>query len=258
MSLNMMCELPFYFGDQCFKKRAPAIKEMIRFHNPDLIGVQEFTNEMIPYLEPLFKTYGIFGRPRSNNDKAKNERNCILYRKDRFELLEGSTFWLSSTPDQTGTSFFTSLFPRIATYGILKDKYDNTTFTFCNTHLDHLLPSVRYKQILVLKEELSIRKKGDFLILSGDFNTSLTSKAMIRLFKDLNPLNLKDTLSKEYTSTIHPKLHGKTFHKGPIDHIFVTNDVIVHSSIAIQSLFMGVYPSDHFPVLSTIEYLKHN
>lgn len=257
MTLNMMTELPFYFGDQLFANRAPAIKELIRWNDPDLIGVQEFTDDMIPYLDSALDGYGLYGKARSNRLSHSNERNCIMYKKDRFELLDGDTFWLSETPSKCGSCYKTSTYPRIATYGILKDKKDGTIFTFCNTHLDHLLPSVRVKQCIVLRDELLKRKDGDFLLLTGDFNTSMYSEAMRKLLKDSNPLNLQDTLPKTVRSTLHPRFNGRTFHRGPVDHIFVSKGMVIHKTQVIQSLYMGVYPSDHCPVLTYVEHIKH-
>ena len=129
-----------------FAKRAISIQELVRWHDPDIIGTQELIDPMIDYLPELTETYTFYGKARGSAGNT-NERTCLLFKKDRFELLRGDTFWLSSTPDVRGSRFLESLFPRISTFALLKDKLTEQTFTFANTHLDHLLPATRAKRL---------------------------------------------------------------------------------------------------------------
>lgn len=256
MSLNLMCDLPFYTGHKKFKNRAKAINELVRWNNPDFIGLQELTDDMIPLLDTLTKNYTFYGKARSRGFNLSNERCCILYKKDRFELVQGETFWLSNTPSIAGSRFKDSIYPRIATYVTLKDKKTNAIFSICNTHLDHLLPSVRTKQCLVLKKELLKKEHGDFLLLTGDFNTPLSSSALQGLFNNGNPLHLKDALPRFARSTLHSKIGSKAHKYKAIDHIFISDHLLIDKTQMISSLYMGVYPSDHLPIMTSFHTQK--
>ena len=233
-----------------FEKRAASLQAMIHWHDPDIIGLQEFTDLMIPYLSQLWEEYGVYGKARGSHGHS-NERCCVLFRKSRFTFLEGDTFWLSATPDVPGSSFLNSLFPRIASYAVLKDSLNGCTFTFANTHLDVLLPSVRVRQIEVLCSQLKERVRGDFTVLTGDFNCSALSPAFRSLAKD-SALNLKDTVPTDGVSTIRSFIQMSSSHFRPIDHILVSNQLEVLKSEIITGMYMGRYPSDHCPVLTVI------
>ena len=234
-----------------FAKRAISIQELVRWHDPDIIGTQELIDPMIDYLPELTETYTFYGKARGSAGNT-NERTCLLFKKDRFELLRGDTFWLSSTPDVRGSRFLESLFPRISTFALLKDKLTEQTFTFANTHLDHLLPATRAKQAAVLRDKLIEVKDGDFLVLTGDFNSSYLSLAVHTLVSSPE-LDLKDTVPTDGVSTIRSFIQAGTSHFRPIDHILVSENLEVLKSEIITGMYMGRYPSDHCPVLTVIK-----
>ncbi len=233
-----------------FSKRASSIQEMVRWHDPDLIGTQELTEPMTQYLPELSEKYAFYGKSRGSKGHS-DERNCILFRKDRFEFLHGETFWLSPSPDVTGSKFFESMFPRIATLAVLRDKVTDKIFTFSNTHLDHLLPSVRTKQAAVLRDKLIELNEGEFLILTGDFNSSYLSMAVHTLVS-CPELSLKDTVPSDGRSTIRAFVQAGSSFFRPIDHILVSKHLEVLKSEIITGMYMGRYPSDHCPVLTVI------
>ena len=234
-----------------FAKRAVSIQELVRWHDPDIIGIQELIDPMIEYLPQLTETYTFFGKARGSSGNT-NERTCLLFKKERFEFLKGDTFWLSPDPTVKGSRFVESLFPRIATYALLKDRLTDQTFTFANTHLDHILPSTRAKQAAVLRDKLIEVKDGDYLVLTGDFNSSYLSRA-VHILVTSPKLDLKDTVPVDGVSTIRAFVQAGTSQFRPIDHILVTNDLEVLKSEIITGMYMGRYPSDHCPVLTVVK-----
>ena len=87
-------------------------------------------------------------------------------------------------------------------------------------------------------------------ILTGDFNTILSQRALRTLtgktgLRDVSPYNPTATLR----SVI--RLAGNRY--SPIDHILVSKKAHVMQSKIITSMFMGSYPSDHYPVVAEIE-----
>jgi endonuclease/exonuclease/phosphatase family metal-dependent hydrolase len=251
MSLNLMRSLPINRWERKFENRAASIEELVRWHQPDLIGVQELTEEMLPKLAWLEENYIFYGRSRT--DGGDDERCCVLCRRDRFDLLSGETFWLSSTPSQEGSRMLTSVCPRIAVTALLRDRESGVTFTFCNTHLDFLLPTTRTGQAEILRQQLIARSRGAFLAVTGDFNSGTGSEAIRALIGDSNPLQLKDIMPADAGSTLHDPIGSISHGNRPIDHIFLSEQLEVRRSIVIRSKFMGVFPSDHFPVLAEFE-----
>ena len=111
MTLNIQNSL----RSSAFDARVRSIDAMVAFHNPDLIGMQELTDDMIHKLPGMSDTYAFYGKRRESIRPA-DERCCVLYRKTRFRFISGKTRWLSDTPEVPGSRHFGSQFPRIVTY----------------------------------------------------------------------------------------------------------------------------------------------
>ena len=144
------------------------------------------------------------------------------------------------------------MFPRIVTLAELEDKTSGKHFTFANTHLDHLIPFVRTQQAETLARILKENMKGEFLILTGDFNCSLPADA-IRIHTEDPELMLKDTAPDDGRSTIRNFIQAGASGYRPIDHILVNRDIPVVKSEIISGMYMGVFPSDHCPIMTTLE-----
>ena len=52
-----------------FAKRAISIQELVRWHDPDIIGTQELIDPMIDYLPELTETYTFYGKARGSAGK---------------------------------------------------------------------------------------------------------------------------------------------------------------------------------------------
>ena len=258
MSLNMKSDLPLTHGSRLFRNRAKAIRECISWNDPDFIGMQEFRDFMAEDLSDISGRYVFYGAGRMKDHKdPRNERCCICWKKDRFELVEGSTFWLSHTPDVPGSKLHESIYPRIATLAILKDRKTGEVFTLCNTHLDHLLNVTRFRQAGILIEELEKRAQGSFLIVTGDFNATGASPAVRRILSEEHRYHIKDAVPITLGTTMHDFIASSAHRYRPIDHIFISDNVSIQKTEIISSLYMGVYPSDHCPVLVILDSPQH-
>ena len=258
MSLNMKSDLPLTHGDRLFRNRAKAIRECISWNDPDFIGMQEFRDFMAEGLGSIADQYMFYGAGRMKDHKDPfNERCCICWKKERFELVKGSTFWLSHTPDVPGSRLHESVCPRIATLAVLRDRETGEVFTLCNTHLDHLLNTTRCKQAGILIEEIEKRAEGSFLIVTGGFNTTAAGPAVRRILSEEHRYQIRDAVPVSLGTTIHDFIASSAHRYRPIDHIFISENVSIQKAEIISSLYMGVYPSDHCPVLVILDSPQH-
>lgn len=159
------------------RTRVKKVVGNINSYDPDVIGVQEFNYSWSVVLGMVAadfnKTYEMVGEPRLEpSDKSNNnEYSAIFYKKDKFNLIETDTYWLSDTPDKVskfeGTEYY-----RIMTYAVLERKSDGARFIHFNTHIATDEVS-RHKQIEVLLALAGtvLEKHGDLpLYFTGDFN----------------------------------------------------------------------------------------
>mgnify|MGYP001037488826 FL=1 len=234
---------------------------LIRYHAPDLFGVQEPLPNQIADLRaglPEFNDYGV-GRNDGVND---GEFNSIFYRSSRFELLDKGTFWLSETPDIPGSKGWDASYIRICTWVYLRDQYTNQKFYYFNTHFDHIGTNARDESArLLLTRIQTITGFTSPVLLTGDFNTGPDSIPYRILTTDTS---LQD--AKHLTETPHygPDGTWATFFIGQglgeqIDFIFITPQYIRVLKHAILTDSNNEYfPSDHLPVIAELLVKKNN
>src|SRR5689334_257130 len=112
-------------GVHDWEHRRPLVTSMVQFHEVDLLGVQEALRGQLDDMVKDMPEYEWFGVCRTDGSVQPNpdgEFSAILYRKDRFERLDGNTFWLSQTPEVVGSVGWDAALPRIVTWAKFKDK----------------------------------------------------------------------------------------------------------------------------------------
>ncbi|WP_349408487.1 endonuclease/exonuclease/phosphatase family protein [Pseudalkalibacillus sp. SCS-8] len=253
MTFNLRVDLP-QDGKNAWAHRKDKVKHMLGKHRPLIIGTQEGTLPMLKDISHLLPDYQWLGEGRRGG--LEDEFCAIFYRGEELEVLNSGQFWLSEQPDVPGSISWDSDFPRICTWAYFQSKiHRQESFLHFNTHLDHVSQQAREKGIQLILEKIQQlhAKEGVPVILTGDFNAEPDQKA-IRYIDEY----VSDTLTlQDAFSQITP---GKTFHsfeggfKGkPIDYIFTTPDVHILSTEIDRSEVNGGYPSDHYPVLTTLQ-----
>ena len=231
------------------KTRSQLIVSALRQYAPDSFGVQEATEEWMKILsENLGDKYAYIGEAR--DDSSDTEYSAVFYLKDKFELLDGGTFWLSDTPEEFGSKFKSSSLPRIATWAVLKNKGNGKVYTHLNTHLDHILETARVQQVEVLSEKIAELKKVSTVICTGDFNSNEGADAYNKMTEVLS--------DSKYLAKKSDK--GKTFHNygkslfsfKPIDFIFVSEGTEVVRYKIIDEQIAGMFLSDHYGLCADI------
>ncbi len=240
--------------------RKQMVTSMIRFHNADLVGVQEALKRQLDDLEALLPEYSWIGVGRSDG-KISGEYSAIFYRKSRFQSLESSTFWLSETPNVPSTGWDAAL-PRIVTWAKFKDITTGKIFFHFNTHFDHRGEVARTESARLLLNRISQLAPDLPVVVTGDFNFTesadgyhvLTGKNPGSSIKSKSVLRDARYISK----------HG---HHGPtstfnefkalvpdrkIDYVFVKGNIRAIQHGVLSDTWDGRFPSDHFPVLAEI------
>ena len=161
-------------GDNVWMKRRHATPEMIRREAPDVFGVQEGLIDQLHYIDAECPQYARVGVGRDDGAE-KGEFMAVYYLRDRFELLDSGTFWLSETPDKVSRGWDGAC-NRTVTWVELKDRKSGKEFFYFNTHLDHKGKAAREEGVKLLIEKIhEIAGKKAPAIVGGDFNTPVDS-----------------------------------------------------------------------------------
>jgi len=250
-------------GEHDWDHRRPLVASIIRFHEVDLLGVQEALRSQLDDMVsdmPEYDWFGVCRTDGSTQPRPDGEFSAILYRKDRFEKLAGNTFWLSQTPEKIGSVGWDAALPRIVTWVKFKDRQTGKIFFHFNTHFDHIGEQARAESAkLILRKIKEIVGDGE-VILTGDFNCGETEPP----YKNITDTSASFHMTDAMTISRIPH-HGPmatfagTFQiSGLIDHridfIFVRGNVEVLRHAVISDNWNGNLASDHLPVMAQVRW----
>jgi endonuclease/exonuclease/phosphatase family metal-dependent hydrolase len=238
-------------GPNAWPHRKEAVAALIEAHRADLVGVQEALPDQLVDLDALLPEHARFGTGRSA--ERSGEHTAIFYRRERFDLLEQDTFWLSETPHVAGSKGWDAAYERIATWGRLRDRRSSSTFYIFNTHFDHVGRTARRESAKLLAARIDTIAGSAPVILTGDFNDVPRSEA----YETLLASGFKDALNLAGTAPRGPDSTWNSFRAidpgRRIDFVFVRGPIeVLKHEIDPRTLPDGRFPSDHLPVVVEI------
>ncbi|WP_374174842.1 endonuclease/exonuclease/phosphatase family protein [Flavobacterium tructae] len=240
-------------GENAWSNRKIFFTSQIQFYSPDIFGVQEALPNQVADIATALPEYNKFGIGRES--EGKGEACTIYYKKDRFQLQESNTFWLSETPTVVSKGWDAAC-NRVCTYGLFKDIKSKKIFWVFNVHLDHMGNEARVKGVqLVLSKIKEINSKKYPVFLMGDFNSEPDTPQIVEIKKAMD--DTRD-VSKEKPFGPSGTFNGFQYEKPVtllIDYIFVSkNSGLKIQKHAVLSDSKDLkYPSDHLPVLIEID-----
>lgn len=250
-------------GFNYWPNRKEMVASVIQFYEADIIGLQEAFRSQLDDLTTALKDYTWFGLCRTDgsiNPDPDNEFSAILYRKSRFELLEGNTFWLSPTPNEIGSKGWDASLPRIVTWAKFKDKENNQVFFQFNTHFDHRGIKAREESAKLLLKSIAKIAQNAPIVITGDFNVNDTSNVYQILTNQDDSERLTDAIKVSRLPHHGPRASWTNSFQFPgvpgrrIDFIFIKNDIKVLKHAILSDSWSGRLPSDHLPVFVEFQF----
>ena len=150
-----------------------SASKLLKTYMPDLIGVQEADSEWMGALTGRMGKNGYAAVGIGRDSDGTGERTAIFYRKDKFELIDHKTMWLTDTPDEV-SKVEGSESRRIVTVATFKRLSDGKEFAYANTHLDNSTEAVREVQMRYLDQHIKSFTDLPFMV-TGDFNCERSS-----------------------------------------------------------------------------------
>lgn len=248
LSFNVRCK-DDTFGS--VEGRSQLVCSALEQYAPDSFGVQEATQEWLDILGASLTDYACVSQMRDG--KSSSEASAVFYLKDKYTLVDSGTIWLSDTPEEFGSKFTLSFCPRIATWATLRNNATGEIYTHINTHLDHVLESVRVKQIKVLKVKIEeLKANGYPVVCTGDFNTKEGADA----YKEMSGCLLDSKyLAKSSDDGATFLNYGKNiFETRPIDFVFVSEGTQVDTYKIIDEKISNMYLSDHAGICADVRF----
>ena len=250
-------------GKNQWKFRRDDVAKVISNHDCDVVGLQEVLKVQLDDMLEKLTEYSSIGVGRDDG-KTRGEYSPILFKKEKFELLESKTKWLSKTPDVVGSKNWDAAITRIVTIAKLKEKSSGKVFTFLNTHFDHRGNQARIESSKLIRNWVDEVASEGPVIVTGDFNARPDGKpiqTMLSKDKEVGKTVLLDSRTASKNEPEGPDStwcgFSEVIPKQRIDYVFVTENVKVinHRTIVdrVES-DKSRFPSDHLPVFSEVSF----
>ena len=248
-------------GINAWPNRKDWLAKIVVNNQVDIAGFQEVLFEQLEDLKVRLPELDVYGVGRDDGKNA-GEFAPIFFRKDRFELLDKSTFWLSMTPDKNASKGWDADQPRIACWVKLKDRRTGTVFYVMNTHFDHRGTQARAESAKLLLKYMREQFVDHPVILTGDFNTLPDSPPYNTLIGKGSPTRPVYLDAYEH-SVQKPKGPDSTWNgfksivpNRRIDFVFTTKTVRVERFKTLDDQRDGRFPSDHLPIVTELEFMQ--
>lgn len=255
MTFNVRCVVESDGANQ-WKFRKDYAADLVKFYAPDLWGAQEATWQQMLDLQERLPQYSYIGVGRDDG-KNGGEFSPIFYLRSRFDLLNDGHFWLAEKDKMNtpGAKGWDADYPRVATWGIFRDKMTGRKFFYLNTHLDHAGPEARRRGAQLIIEQTRLLAGNLPVIVTGDFNAVpedepiriLTGKSNTGAF-----VHTRDIAALPYGPdwTFHDFGRIPAENRQWLDYIFVRGNWTVVLNASLTDNKGNLYPSDHCPVLA--------
>ncbi len=251
MSFNIRIQLPTDTGEQNWESRKDGCVRAIKKYDPDIIGLQEATVRQKSFMmKELPKYIMIDGstKPGTVNEATESGFNPILFRADRFELLDYGLFWLNEdqAPEKKG---WDAEYVRTANWVKLRFRKSGQIIFIFNTHFDNVGEESRLESSELIVEKIKeIAGSDAVVVLTGDFNAKSGDKSLKPL-----ALFLQETAKTVKKADKTPSFNDfgrKGGKPAGIDHIFCRNAEARSFNVVDEPKFGVKYISDHYPVVS--------
>ncbi len=239
-------------GQNGWDLRKDACAAVIRSRRADVICFQEMTRLQHEDLVARLSGYSAVGT--ADEPGSIDPVDSVYYRAEAFDLLSTGAYWLSRTPQVTGSRSWGSRCVRLATWVVLRERSGSAQWRIVNTHLDHISQRARVAQARVIARDCRAWPDEYCQILTGDMNCDARNRAI----GVLRRAGFRDTY-KAVHDTADP---GHTFHRfagpafesrtGKMDWVLVRGRARVAAAEVVQDAFEGRYPSDHYFVTADL------
>lgn len=227
------------------QRREGVVKTILKYM-PDTLGVQEASLTWMSYLgDDLKDTYDYVGIGRetisNTTGKSLGEHCAIFYNKEKLNLIESNTYWLSDTPNKQSI-FEGSSYIRIMTYAIFERKSDGVRFLHVNTHMDWGDASIKqFNKLIELIDNIGFE---GITFVTGDFNCTPGS-AGYKIMTDagyVDSFNIANASSETKVDKVIDFCFIKGAEKLTVENHYIAKDLFNN----------GKLPSDHKAVYTSV------
>lgn len=220
-------------------RRGRVVATLVRL-DADLVGLQEVYRFQARWLRRRLVDHEAYGVGRTDGGR-RGEQALVLYRRDRFDLVEARTRWYGADPDRPGTKLPGAMFPRTAAMVRLRDRVTGQPLVFVDTHLDAHVAGNRRASAAQLGGWLS--REASPVVVAGDLNEEPDGPAVTELMEAAGLVQAVPAGAGGSNHDFTGRTDGRR-----IDHVLVSSSWKVLGGWVDHRRVDGNLASDHWPV----------
>ena len=233
-----------------YKNIKNLVPKLMLEYSPDIIGVQECTYDWYQKLTKEMPEYSFIGVGRDTGtlESGCGEMTAILYKTEKYTLVDSDTFWLSEIPD-TPSQGWDGDYIRICTWAIFKDNETGREFAHVNTHLENIddgtgVEALKNGTQMVKDKILSFNMP---VIVTGDMNFEKNSE-YYKVITEAGFFDAQDIAETTMEGITCPSERGGDTGEH-IDYVFFNKDITnVLTYKILRDSYDGKFPSDHYAI----------
>ncbi len=247
MSFNIRCT---NVGKDSWEDRIGIVSQTMLESEADSIGVQEATPEWMATLkETVGEKYAYVGVGRDDGDN-EGEYSAVFYLKDKYDVVDSDTFWLSETPHKPSFGWDAAC-RRVCTWVKLKDKQTGKEYVHMNTHFDHVGISARKNSVEMIIDkaktftDIPVVFTADMNVVQGSTNyNQFVDSGYFRDTKFAAP----DSMNYCTYHDTKPDMHKDDV----IDYVMINDGFDALTYRVVTEGVDGRFVSDHYPIYADI------
>ncbi len=232
-------------GEFHWPARRALVLEVIHREQPDVLAIQEALAFQLEELAPVLADYEKYGQHR--NGGLSGEFSGVYVRKNTVEVVDSGEFWLSPTPDVIGSKGWDAALPRMAAWVELS-LANGERMRVYGTHFDHRGHEARLNSAALMIEHA---EAGPPSIMMGDFNAEPGSQPIAAFMAAGYRSALETCDPNNDLGTFNGFQTAQPTRR--IDDVFCSPGLQPISAQILEDCVDGIWPSDHFPVVATVQ-----
>jgi endonuclease/exonuclease/phosphatase family metal-dependent hydrolase len=231
-------------GHASWKERVPSAVQILRKHQPDVVGLQEDSKDQVAYITKWLGDYTYL-------DPYKKRGGGLLIRTKAWRVIKSGKIPIPGK--------------RHASWALLESTRNSERWLFYNAHFIHRTAensaADRMKAAVQIAQHMARHAPyGVPVVMTGDFNALHDMPVMQYLGGDAgSPVQFSNAFNMIHGGD-DPRGTwrglGKEHHGERIDHILIDKHVTVQDvEIIYYDELSGAWPSDHYPVQAILSSL---
>ena len=252
MSFNIHGQEKDEAGDFSWEARKKGCLKAIKKYDPDILFIQEAYGYHKADLMKELKKHMLVDRsskPGKVDPEIVFNENPIMFRADKFELLDYGSFWLNEKQEEN-TPGWDALTARNTTWIKLRYKKSGVIFFCFNTQFSDGELAGKGSAALMVDKIKEIAGDDAVVFVGGDFRMSSSDRILTPLVSYAKDANYS---LKKPDSKVTLNGYGKpgATPQWP-DHILLRNAKVEEYEV-VDGKFGPKYISDHYPIYAEFE-----